>query len=165
MFSLGIITVFVALGAGAFQFAKTFAQYKHIIQYFSAALIAVIGLHFLGILKVGILNRQFQSNFGDTGNMNLINSYLVGFAFAFGWTPCVGGVLTAIIMTASMENTAMEGLRLLLTFGVGMTLPFIIAAFFIKPFLKFMTKFRKHMETVEKIVGAFMLLFAWLLSG
>ena len=71
MFSLGIITVFVALGAGAFQFAKTFAQYKHIIQYFSAALIAVIGLHFLGILKVGILNRQFQSNFGDTGNMNL----------------------------------------------------------------------------------------------
>jgi len=163
MFSAGIITVFVLLGAAAFSVSQSFKMYQDEFRYASAAIIAVIGLHFLGVIKIGFLNRQFQVNAGDTNNMSLVGSYVVGLAFAAGWTPCVGGVLTAVIMTASFEDTAMKGVGLLFIFGVGLTLPFVIAAFFIKPFLKFAARFRRHMGLVEKVMGLLMLTFALLL--
>ena len=165
MFSLGIITVFVMLGAAAFEFSKVFVQWKSTLQIFSAILIAAIGLHFLGVFKLALLNRQIQFNFGNTSNMNFLNSYIVGFAFAFGWTPCVGGVLTAIIMTASFESTALAGLKLLLVFGAGMTLPFIISAFFMEYFVDFMKKFQRHMHKVEKAMGVLLLVFAALIAS
>jgi cytochrome c-type biogenesis protein len=71
-----------------------------------------MGLHFLGVFKIGFLDRQFQLNVGDTGKMDVVGSFLVGLAFAAGWTPCVGGVLTAVIMTASLESSAYRGLLL-----------------------------------------------------
>jgi cytochrome c-type biogenesis protein len=95
--------------------------------------------------------------------MDVVGSFLVGLAFAAGWTPCVGGVLTAVIMTASVESSAYRGLLLLFTFGVGLTLPFVLAAFFIKPFLKFAAQFRPYLGYMEKLMGLVLIFFAVLM--
>ncbi len=164
MFSLGIITVFVLLGAAAFGLSQAFRTVQTEFRLFAALVVALMGLHFLGVIRIGFLNRAFQMNAGDTGNMSVLGSYVVGLAFAAGWTPCVGGVLTAVIFTASNEATALQGLGLLLVFGVAMTAPFVVAAFFIKPFLRFTAKFRRHLPKVEKAMGALLLVFAALIA-
>ena len=163
MFSAGIITVFVLLGAAAFSVSQAFRVYQDEFRYAAAAIILLIGLHFLGVIRIGFLNRQFQVSAGDTNNMSVLGSYIVGLAFAAGWTPCVGGVLTAVIMTASFEDTALRGVGLLFIFGIGLTLPFVVAAFFIKPFLRFAARFRRHLGMVEKLMGCLMIIFAILL--
>ncbi len=163
MFSAGIITVFVLLGAAAFSVSQAFRVYQDEFRYAAAAIILLIGLHFLGVIRIGFLNRQFQVSAGDTNNMSVLGSYIVGLAFAAGWTPCVGGVLTAVIMTASFEDTALRGVGLLFIFGIGLTLPFVVAAFFIKPFLRFAARFRRHLGMVEKLLGGLMIIFAILL--
>ena len=163
MFSLGIITVFVLLGAAAFSISQSFRTYQDEFRYVAAAIILLIGLHFLGVIRIGFLNRQFQVQAGDTNKMSVMGSYVVGLAFAAGWTPCVGGVLTAVVMTASFEDTAYQGIGLLFVFGLGLTLPFIVAAFFIKPFLRFAGKFRRYLGAVEKLMGLLLVGFAILL--
>ena len=163
MFSLGIITVFVLLGAAAFSISQSFRTYQDEFRYVAAAIILLIGLHFLGVIRIGFLNRQLQVQAGDTNNMSVMGSYVVGLAFAAGWTPCVGGVLTAVVMTASFEDTAYQGIGLLFVFGLGLTLPFIVAAFFIKPFLRFAGKFRRYLGAVEKLMGLLLVGFAILL--
>jgi len=163
MFSLGIITVFVLLGAAAFSISQSFRTYQDEFRYVAAAIILLIGLHFLGVIRIGFLNRQFQVQAGDTNKMSVMGSYVVGLAFAAGWTPCVGGVLTAVVMTASFEDTAYQGIGLLFVFGLGLTLPFVMAAFFIKPFLRFAGKFRRYLGAVEKLMGLLLVGFAILL--
>ena len=162
-FSLGIITVFVLLGAAAFSVSQAFRSFQAEFRWFAGTIIFIMGLHFLGIFKIGFLDRQFQLNVGDTGKMDVVGSFLVGLAFAAGWTPCVGGVLTAVIMTASVESSAYRGLLLLFTFGVGLTLPFVLAAFFIKPFLKFAAQFRPYLGYMEKLMGLVLIFFAVLM--
>ena len=163
MFSLGIITVFVLLGAAAFSISQSFRTYQDEFRYVAAAIILLIGLHFFGVIRIGFLNRQFQVQAGDTHKMSVMGSYVVGLAFAAGWTPCVGGVLTAVVMTASFEDTAYQGIGLLFVFGLGLTLPFVMAAFFIKPFLRFAGKFRRYLGAVEKLMGLLLVGFAILL--
>ena len=164
MFSLGIITVFVLLGAAAFGLSQSFRGAQTEFRLFAALVVLVMGLHFLGVLRIGFLNRVFQMDAGNTKNMSVLGAYVVGFAFAAGWTPCVGGVLTAVVFTASTEATAMRGLILLLVFGVAMTAPFVIASLFIGPFLKFAARFRRHLPKVEKAMGLLMILFAGLIA-
>jgi cytochrome c-type biogenesis protein len=89
---------------------------------------------------------------------------VVGLAFAFGWTPCVGPVLAAILFTAAGAETAWNGALLLLAYGLGMTLPFIIAAFFIAPFMRWMARFRRHLGLVEKAMGVFLIVFGLLIA-
>ena len=164
MFSLGIITVFVLLGAAAYGLSQTFRGMQTEFRLFAAAVVLIMGLHFLGVFRIGFLNRAFQMDAGNTQNMSILGAYVVGFAFAAGWTPCVGGVLTAVVFTASTEATALRGLVLLLVFGAAMTAPFVIASLFIGPFLKFASKFRRHLPKVEKAMGLLMILFAALIA-
>ena len=164
MFSLGIITVFVLLGAAAFGLSQAFRSYQTEFRLFAALVVFVMGLHFLGVLKIGFLNRAFRVEAGETQNMSILGAYVVGVAFAAGWTPCVGGVLTAVVFTASTEATAMRGLALMLVFGFAMTTPFMIAALFIAPFLRFAARFRRHLPKVEKAMGALLILFALLIA-
>ncbi|SEL24062.1 cytochrome c-type biogenesis protein [Roseovarius nanhaiticus] len=164
MFSLGIITVFVLLGAAAYGLSQTFRSMQTEFRLFAALVVLVMALHFLGVFRIGFLNRAFQMDAGDTQNMSVLGAYVVGFAFAAGWTPCVGGVLTAVVFTASTEATAARGLVLLLVFGVAMTAPFVVASLFIGPFLKFASKFRRHLPKVEKAMGLLLLLFAGLIA-
>ena len=164
MFSLGIITVFVLLGAAAFGLSQAFRSYADEFRYIAAAIVFVMGLHFLGVVRIPILNRSFQME-ADARGMSVMGAYVVGLAFAAGWTPCVGGVLTGVIFTASQESTAWEGLGLMLIFGAGMTLPFVFAALFIGPFLRFAARFRRHLPKVEKAMGLLLILFAVLIAS
>ncbi|MCH2168098.1 MAG: cytochrome c biogenesis protein CcdA [Oceanicola sp.] len=163
-FSAGIITVFVLLGAAAFGLSQSFRSLQTEFRLIAAAVVFLMGLHFLGVFRIGFLNRSFQVDGGDTREMSVFGAYIVGLAFAAGWTPCVGGVLTAVIFTASTEATAMRGLVLLLVFGVAMTAPFVVAALFIGPFLRFAARFRRHLPKVEKAMGLLLIVFAWLIA-
>ena len=164
MFSAGIITVFVLLGAAAFGVSQVFRSHQTEFRIAAALVVLVMGLHFLGVLRIGFLNRVFQVEAGETSGMSILGAYVVGLAFAAGWTPCVGGVLTAVVFTASTEATAVKGLMLLLVFGLAMTAPFMVAALFIGPFLRFVARFRKHLPKVEKAMGLLMIVFAVLIA-
>lgn len=163
-FAAGVITIFVVLGASASAVGQVFRDWFDVLRYIAAALIIVMGLHFLGVLRIPILYRQFRADPGDVKNLSLVGAYVVGLAFAFGWTPCVGPVLAAILFTAAGSATAGQGAFLLLGYGIGMTAPFVLAAAFVGPFTRFMTRFRKHLGTVEKVMGALLVLFGLLIA-
>lgn len=163
MFSLGIVSVFVLLGAAAFALSQGFRAVQDEFRILAAIVIAAMGLHFLGVIRIGFLDRSIQMD-RDARGMSVAGAYVIGFAFAAGWTPCVGGMLTAVVFTASQEATAWEGLGLMLVFGMGMTAPFVIAALFVGPFLTFAARFRRHLPWVEKAMGIFMIIFSGLIA-
>ena len=163
-FALGVITVFMGLGATATAFGQMVREYFDILRWVAAAVIIAMGLHFLGIVRIGFLYRQFRADAGNTSNVGLLGAFVIGLAFAFGWTPCVGPVLAAILFTAAGQDTAGQGASLLFVYGLGMTLPFVAAALFIGPFMRFMSRFRRYLGLVEKIMGALLVLFGVLIA-
>ncbi|GAB5435437.1 Thiol:disulfide interchange protein DsbD [Falsiruegeria mediterranea M17] len=163
-FALGVITIFMGLGATASAFGQMVREYFDILRWAAAALIIAMGLHFLGVVRIGFLYRQFRADAGDTSNVGYIGAYVIGLAFAFGWTPCVGPVLAAILFTAAGQDSAAQGATLLFVYGLGMTLPFVVAALFIGPFMSWMSRFRRHLGTVEKIMGGMLVLFGILIA-
>jgi len=163
-FAAGVITIFMALGAAATSFGQLVREWFDILRWIAAAIIIAMGLHFLGVLRIGFLYRQFRADAGSTSNMTYLGAYVIGLAFAFGWTPCVGPVLAAILMTAAGGESASEGAFLLFIYGLGMTLPFILAALFIGPFMRFMARFRRHLGTIEKLMGALLIIFGLLIA-
>ncbi len=163
-FAAGVITVFVGLGASATLFGQLVRDWFDVLRWVAAAIIIAMGLHFLGVIRIGILYRQLRADTGQVADVSLAGAYVIGLAFAFGWTPCVGPVLAAILFTAAGADTALRGATLLFTYGAGMTLPFVLAAFFIGPFMRFMARFRRHMGLVEKAMGMLLILFGVLIA-
>lgn len=163
-FAAGVITIFMGLGAAATFFGQAVREYFDVLRWIAAAIIIAMGLHFLGIIRIGILYRQLRADAGSTSNVSLAGAYVIGLAFAFGWTPCVGPVLAAILFTAAGAETASTGAWLLFVYGVGMTAPFILAALFIGPFMRWMSKFRRHLGLIEKIMGAMLIIFGLLIA-
>ena len=163
-FALGVVTVFMGLGATATVFGQLVREYFDLLRWIAAAIIIAMGLHFLGVIRIGILYRQFRAETGSTSNLTFVGAFVIGLAFAFGWTPCVGPVLAAILFTAAGQETAWQGAWLLFAYGIGMTLPFILAAFFIGPFMRFMARFRRHLGLVEKLMGLLLILFGVLIA-
>lgn len=164
LFALGVITVFMGLGATASTFGQLVREYFDVLRWIAAAIIIAMGLHFLGLIRIGILYRQLRVETGNAAGVSLLGAYVVGLAFAFGWTPCVGPVLAAILFTAAGQQTAGQGATLLFVYGLGMTLPFVVAALFIGPFMTWMAGFRKYLGVVEKLMGAFLILFGVLIA-
>ncbi|NRB17046.1 MAG: sulfite exporter TauE/SafE family protein [Rhodobacteraceae bacterium] len=164
LFAAGVITIFMGLGAAATVFGQVVRDYFDILRWFAAAIIIAMGLHFLGIIRISILYRQLRSDAGSTSKVSLLGAYVIGLAFAFGWTPCVGPVLAAILFTAAGAETASAGAGLLFVYGLGMTAPFVLAAFFIGPFMRWMSKFRRHLGRIEKIMGAMLIVFGLLIA-
>ncbi|MGM0584181.1 MAG: cytochrome c biogenesis CcdA family protein [Pseudomonadota bacterium] len=162
MFALGIITVFVGLGAAASAFGQVLRDWFDVLRWIAAGIIGVLGLHFLGLLKIPFLYREARFDAGTPAGV--LGSFLVGLAFAFGWTPCVGPVLAAILFTAGAQETAGEGARLLLVYGLGMTAPFVVAAVFSGPFLRWMSRFRRHLGKMERVMGGALVVFAILIG-
>lgn len=163
-FALGVITIFMGLGAGATSFGMVVRDWFPVLRWVAAAIIILMGLHFLGVIKIGFLYRQLRADAGETSNVSLLGAYVIGLAFAFGWTPCVGPVLAAILFTAAGQETAGQGAWLLFVYGAGMTAPFVLAAFFIGPFMRFMARFRRHLGTVEKVMGLLLIIFGILIA-
>lgn len=164
LFALGVATIFVGLGATATAFGQLVRDWFDVLRWIAAALIIAMGLHFLGVIRIGLLYRQFGTDMGDTSKTSLLGAYVIGLAFAFGWTPCVGPVLAAILFMAGGQESVSEGMSLLLAYAVGMTAPFILAAFFIQPFLRWMKGFRKHLAKIEKAMGVLLIVFGILIA-
>ena len=160
IFSAGVITVFVGLGASSSLLGQFFRQYFDFLRWIAAGLIGIMGLHFLGVIRIAVLHRQFRLDDTGASHSGYLGAYLMGLAFAFGWTPCVGPVLAAILFVAAGTETAGDGARLLMVYGLGMTLPFMLAALFVVPFMRWMAGFRPCLPYVEKATGAFLILFA-----
>ncbi|MHA7776756.1 cytochrome c biogenesis CcdA family protein [Roseibium sp. M-1] len=156
-FVLGFSVVFVALGATASVVGQTIARYYDILSYVAGAIIIVMGLHFLGLFRIGLLFREARFHV-DRKPAGLLGAFVIGLAFAFGWTPCVGPVLATILFVAGSSDTIWKGAGLLALYALGIGLPFILAAAFASQFLKLAGRFRKHMGTVEKIMGGFLVL-------
>jgi cytochrome c-type biogenesis protein len=164
LFAAGVLTIFVGLGATATAFGQLVRDWFDVLRWVAAGLIIAMGLHFLGVIRIGLLYRQFSAGAGPTTQVSLAGAYVIGLAFAFGWTPCVGPVLAAILFMAGGQETLGEGMRLLLAYGIGMTAPFVLAAFFVGPFMRFMARFRRHLGKVEKAMGALLVLFGVLIA-
>jgi len=156
-FIFGFTTVFVALGATASTVGQWVADYMDVLSQIAGGIIIILGLHFMGVLRIPFLYREarFQATSRPAG---LIGPYIIGLAFAFGWTPCVGPVLAAILMVAGSESSVTYGMGLLAVYSAGLGIPFFLAAVAMKPFMSFMSRFRKHLHTVERVIGALLVL-------
>ncbi|UWP90454.1 cytochrome c biogenesis protein CcdA [Aliiroseovarius crassostreae] len=163
-FALGVTSIFVLLGLGATALGTAFAQYKPVLAYVGAALLVVFGLHFLGIWRIGFLYREARLDSGADPS-SIMGAYLMGLAFGFGWTPCVGPVLASILMIASGMGDLTRGAALLAVYGVGMTAPFVLAAFFAKGFIRWAARHRKYLPVMEKVMGGMLILFAVLIAS
>jgi len=152
-FALGFATVFIALGATASTVGQAVSRHFDTLRWIAGGVILVMGLHFLGILRIPLLYRQARMEV-ERKPATLAGSYLVGLAFGFGWTPCVGPVLAAILFTAAGRETAAEGAMLLGAYAAGIGIPFVLAGAFAGPFMRVMRRARRHMGTVEKAMGA-----------
>ena len=157
VFVLGFSTVFIALGATASTIGDFIVDYMDILAKIAGGVIIVLGLHFIGIVRIPILYREARFH-AEKKPAGLIGPYIIGLAFAFGWTPCVGPVLAAILMVAGSESSITYGMGLLAVYSAGLGIPFILAAVAMKPFMDFMARFRRHLQTVERVIGALLVL-------
>ena len=152
-FALGFATVFTAMGASASAIGQSFADNFGWLSVVAGVIIILMGLHFLGLFRISLLYRQARVEVGRKP-AGLIGAYVVGLAFAFGWTPCVGPVLAAILFTAGGAGDPAQGALLLFAYALGIGVPFVAAAVFVGPFLDLMRRYRRYIGHVEKVMGA-----------
>jgi cytochrome c-type biogenesis protein len=156
LFVLGFSTVFVALGASASAVGGMLRFYSDALAKIAGVAIIIMGLHFLGVLRLGFLMQEKRVALPKP--VGLWGAYVMGLAFAFGWTPCIGPILAAILAVAASEATVTKGAGLLAVYTLGLGIPFLLAAFAIEPFAAFLARFRTHLGKVEKVMGALLVL-------
>ncbi|QYK42913.1 MAG: sulfite exporter TauE/SafE family protein [Paracoccaceae bacterium] len=163
IFALGVTTIFVMLGMGATALGRGFAQWREPLSWVAAGILIVFGLHFLGVLRLPFLMREMRSE-STMPPSTLAGAYAMGLAFGFGWTPCVGPALAAILMVATAMQELWRGGLLLLVYGLAMTLPFVIVAVFAGPFLRWVSRHRGALAHVEKVMGVMLIAFGLLIA-
>ena len=156
LFVLGFATVFVALGASASIIGSLIRAYSEPLSIVAGVIIIVMGLHFLGLTPIAWLHHQKRLDVAKP--VGLWGAYVIGLAFAFGWTPCIGPILAAILAVAVSEQTVARGALLLAVYSLGLGIPFIIAAFAIEPFAAFLARFKRYLRRVEQAMGALLVL-------
>jgi cytochrome c-type biogenesis protein len=156
-FVLGFSTVFVALGAGASTIGTLLRHWQQPLAIVAGILIILMGLNFLGVIRIPLLSRE--ARFQAKGRpANVAAAYLMGLAFAFGWTPCIGPVLGPILTLAGGRETVSQGALLLAAYSLGLGVPFLLAAFFSGAFMRFLGRFRMHLGRVEKVIGGLLVI-------
>ena len=150
LFVLGFSIVFISLGASASAIGKFLLQWSNELAKIAGIVIIIMGLHFLGVFKIGLLQREARFQSGGTGYWG---SLLMGLAFAFGWTPCIGPILAPILGLAGARETLGEGAFLLAVYSAGLGIPFVLAALFVGPFMAFSDRFKHHLNRVEQLMG------------
>jgi cytochrome c-type biogenesis protein len=156
LFVLGFSTVFVALGASASAIGTLLRIYSGPLAIVAGVVIIIMGLHFLGLTPVAWLMREKRLSVAKP--VGLWGAYLMGLAFAFGWTPCIGPILAAILAVAASQEKVAEGAGMLAVYSLGLGLPFLIAALAVEPFAAFIARFRAHLGLVEKAMGGLLVL-------
>lgn len=155
-FVLGLSTVFLFLGFTASAFGAFFLQNQILFSRIAGAVVMVFGLHFLGVFRIPILDREARLDAGDRGG-SALGAYVLGLAFAFGWTPCIGPQLGAILSLAATEASISRGTMLLAIYAAGLGIPFILAALYMQRALGVMSRLKRHMALIEKSMGVLLL--------
>src|ERR687890_1827925 len=156
LFVAGFTTVFVLLGATASALGQIVRQYLSVLSTVAGLAIIAMGLHFLGVFRIGLLYRE--ARFHVPRPVGLWGAYVMGLAFAFGWTPCIGPILAAILAVAGSETSVARGALLLAVYSAGLGIPFILAAFAMPPFVGLLKRMRSRFAVVEKTMGALLVL-------
>jgi cytochrome c-type biogenesis protein len=165
LFVLGFSTVFILLGAGASSIGRVLRVYSETLSIVAGIVIIIMGLHFLGVFRIGLFYREARLEVGKPAG--LAGAYLMGLAFAFGWTPCIGPVLGAVMAVAGTQASVSQGMGLLAVYSLGLGIPFLLAALFMGPFTKVMGRLKSRMGLIEKVMGGFLVLtgIAFLTGG
>ena len=156
-FTLGFSLVFITLGSTASFLGKFFLNNSNILKIIAGIIIIFFSLQLIGIINFKFMNKDIRI-FTDQNSRNLTSPLLVGAAFGFGWTPCIGPILGSILTLAAIEENIGKGVLLLLFYSLGLAIPFIISGLLIDKFLFFSNNFRKYISTVTKVGGAILLL-------
>jgi cytochrome c-type biogenesis protein len=151
-FVLGLSTVFLFLGFAASAFGRAFLQYQDYFNTAAGIIVMIFGLHFLGIFRIGIMDREARLDVGDKGGTTF-GAYILGLAFAFGWTPCIGPQLGAILSLAASEASVTRGTLLLAVYAAGLGIPFLLVAAFLPRLTGLMGWMKRHMDQIERIMG------------
>jgi cytochrome c-type biogenesis protein len=165
MFVLGLSTVFLLLGFTASFLGSVFLQNQVLLSKLSGVVIIVLGLHFLSVFRIKILDREARLDAGDKGG-SALGAYVLGLAFAFGWTPCIGPQLGAILSIAATEGSVTRGTALLGIYALGLGVPFLLSALCITRAMSVMNRLKRHMSLIEKVMGVLLIVVGvMLLTG
>lgn len=151
-FVLGLSTVFLFLGFTASAFGRFFLENQQWFNTLAGIVVMVFGAHFLGVFRIGFLNREARIDAGAQGG-SAFGAYLLGLAFAFGWTPCIGPQLGMILALAAQDGSIGRGTALLAVYAVGLGIPFLLVAAFFPRLKGFMAFLKRHMDRIERIMG------------
>jgi cytochrome c-type biogenesis protein len=155
-FVLGLSTVFLMLGLAASAFGSMFLQYQREMAILAGIVIVAFGLHFLGVVRIPILYREARIDArADTGTA--FGAYVLGLAFAFGWTPCIGPVLGTILALAAQDGSVGRGMTLMGFYAIGLGVPFLLAGLFLRRAMGLMRRMKRHMATIERAMGLLLL--------
>ena len=160
LFTVGFSIVFIIFGAASTFLGQVLLQNSYELRILAGLVIVILSLHFIGVINLKFLNyeKRIQTN----TNTNFYSPILIGMAFAFGWTPCIGPILGSILVLAATEESINKGILLLIFYSLGLALPFILSGYLIQKFLIFSKNFKKNINLVSKI-GGFVLLFTGIL--
>ena len=156
LFTLGFSIVFIIFGAASTYLGQVLLKNSNELRIAAGMIIIILSLHIIGIIKLNFLN--FEKRFQTKKNTNFISSILIGMAFAFGWTPCIGPILGSILVLAATEENVNMGILLLTSYSLGLAIPFIFAGYLMQKFLLFSKNFRKNINLVSKIGGVILLI-------
>ena len=156
-FVLGLSTVFLLMGAASSAFGAFFLARSQTFATLSAVVVMIFGAHFLGIFRLRFLDQDIRLNAGDKGG-SAMGAYVLGLAFAFGWTPCIGPILGTILTLAAQENSIGRGTLLLGVYALGLGLPFLLVAVFFQRLTPVLSFFKTHAAQIEKVMGALLVL-------
>ena len=162
-FALGFGLVFVALGATATSLGRLVGENRHLFELLGGLVLVAFGLHMLGVLRIPLLLREARFHAASPPS-GFLGALVVGAAFGFGWSPCVGPLLGGVLTLAASEETVGEGIVLLLAYAAGLAVPFVLSALLLERFLAFSRRIRPHLGKVEKVGGALLLVFGLLLA-
>ena len=162
VFIFGFSIVFVALGLAATEVGQVLGIYKHTLARVAGVIIILFGLHLTGIFKIKALYTDARLH-NVKGSSTPLGAFVIGFAFAFGWTPCLGPILSGILAVAAEQSTLVKGALLLAVYSLGLAMPFLLTALLMERFLKFYSRFRSHMHTLEVASGGLLIALGILL--
>ena len=156
LFTVGFSIVFIIFGAASTYLGQVLLQNSYELRVAAALVIVILSLHIIGLINLKFLNyeKRIQTNI----NINFFSPILIGMAFAFGWTPCIGPILGSILILAATEESINKGLLLLFFYSLGLALPFILSGYLIQKFLIFSKNFKKNINLVSKIGGIILLI-------
>ena len=161
-FVIGFSTVFILLGASATILSSILYEYIDILRIVGGIIIIIFGVHFTQIIQIPFLNNDTRFHLQNY-RPGLVGSYIIGLSFAFGWTPCIGPILGSVLSIAASSETVSTGIILLMVYSAGLGIPFLLAAYGIGSFLKFLSKIRKYIRTIEIFTGLLLIFFGFLI--